>query len=81
MPEIKGREDLVRHRYLLDRVLRERDADGVLYAVRQKLSERGCALYGAGQLGSGLGDAEWSGASECLRNSLLASTISGTWLP
>src|SRR5215212_6271400 len=34
VPKIQGGEDLVRHRHLLHRVLRERDADGVSDAVR-----------------------------------------------
>src|SRR5215211_1285138 len=29
VPEVESREDLVGHRYLLDRILGERDADGV----------------------------------------------------
>ena len=58
----KGREDLVGHRYLLDRVLRERDADGVPYAVGQKLSERG-RLMAPGSLVPASVTPRWSGAS------------------
>src|SRR5829696_2221885 len=58
VPEVEGREDLVRNRYLLDRVLRERDADGVSYSIGQELPEGRGALYGAWKLGAGLRDAE-----------------------
>src|SRR5215211_4925777 len=38
VPKVQGGQDLVRHRYLLDRVLGERDSDGVPDAVGQKLA-------------------------------------------
>ena len=52
--EVQGGEDPVRHRYLLDRVFCQRDADRIADAVGQELAEGRRGLYGAGQLCAGL---------------------------
>src|SRR5918998_6230539 len=57
VPQVQSRKYLVRHRYLLDRVFGERDADGIPDAKGEKLTQSGRALYSTGEFGPGLGDA------------------------